>query len=186
MIISIWMESVEARDEDDARIILTACCGRKGSAEAYRGTRHGQQRRTSWSRPWKLSWEAFRVVDNKRRQTQTVKRSEDKRQKRERQQSEGGGRGGSRSKTRGKKERRNRGASAIYRAVLVDTGSLAGSLGFVLSSPARVSLLFACCSTLDLLLALVLARFSSRSRRVARDLSPPGSIVDGRYAASHS
>lgn len=117
LIISILMESVEARDKDDTRIILISRCGEERSVETYRGMKHGQRCRTSWSRQWKLSWEAFRLgVGTRKQDGQENQAFRERRARRSRRVQNGARMGGSGSKTRGKKEGRSRGAPVIYRA----------------------------------------------------------------------
>lgn len=106
LIISIWIGSVKARDKDDTKIALTACCGEARSVETYRGMKHGQRCRTSWSRQWKLSWEAFRFGMNTRKQDGQENREIRGRRARGSKSVQYRARmGGSRSKTNNREER---------------------------------------------------------------------------------
>jgi hypothetical protein len=57
LIISIFSELADIRDENDIKIKQTRNGGDERSVETYHGRRRGS-RQPSWSRQWKLSWEA--------------------------------------------------------------------------------------------------------------------------------
>lgn len=107
LIISILMESVEARDKEDTKIILISCCGEERSVETYRGMKHGQRCRTSWSRQWKLSWEAFRL-GGRYKKTRRARESSVQRKKRQKIEKSPGWNEDGRIKKQNKREEREK------------------------------------------------------------------------------